>query len=160
MLDEFYRLTNEHRLHIQVIWSEKCYGKRNDRSFVIELVHCHTFFLKHLRFTWFTPADNTHRLTLNNCCNVFSQARARDPHWKAASMRCSLVKPIQHFYRYRYIRFKDLQFLFSRNVSLDYFKRCPPNWPFLNYLWPLFQSESWCYSFHMKTSFHLHVNES
>ena len=103
---------------------------------------------------------NTHRLTLNNCCNVFSQARARDPHWKAISMRCALVKPIQHFYRYRYIRFKDLQFLFSRNVSLDYFKRCPPNWPFPNYLWSLFQSESWCSSFHMKTSFHLHVKES
>ena len=27
------------------------------------------------------------------------------------------------------------------------------------YLWPLFQIESWCSSFHMKISFHLHVNE-
>ena len=34
------------------------------------------------------------------------------------------------------------------------------NRPFPNYLWPLFQSESWCSSFHMKISFHLHVNES
>ena len=34
------------------------------------------------------------------------------------------------------------------------------NRPFPNYLWPLFQSESWCLSFHMKISFHLHVNES
>ena len=31
------------------------------------------------------------------------------------------------------------------------------NSPFPNYLWPLFQSESWCSSFHMKISFHLHV---
>ena len=29
---------------------------------------------------------------------------------------------------------------------------------FPNYLWSLFQSESWCSSFHMKISFHLHVN--
>ena len=34
------------------------------------------------------------------------------------------------------------------------------NRPFPNYLWPLFQSESWCSSFHMKISFHLHVNEN
>ena len=34
------------------------------------------------------------------------------------------------------------------------------NRPFSNYLWPLFQSESWCSSFHMKISFHLHVNEN
>ena len=27
------------------------------------------------------------------------------------------------------------------------------NWPFPSYLWPLFQSESWCSSFHMKISF-------
>ena len=33
------------------------------------------------------------------------------------------------------------------------------NRPFLNYLWPLFQSESWCSSFHMKISFHSHANE-
>ena len=32
------------------------------------------------------------------------------------------------------------------------------NRPFLNFLWPLFQSESWSSSFHMKISFHLHVN--
>ena len=32
------------------------------------------------------------------------------------------------------------------------------NRSFPNYLWPLFQSESWCSSFHMKISFHLHVN--
>ena len=29
-----------------------------------------------------------------------------------------------------------------------------------NYRWPLFQSESWCSSFHMKISFNLHVNEN
>ena len=34
------------------------------------------------------------------------------------------------------------------------------NRPFPNYLWPLFQSESWCSSFHMKISFHLRVNEN
>jgi len=34
------------------------------------------------------------------------------------------------------------------------------NRPFLNYLWPLFQSESRCSSFHKKISFHLHVNEN
>ena len=34
------------------------------------------------------------------------------------------------------------------------------NRPFPNYLWPLFQSESWCLSFHMKISFHLHVNQN
>ena len=34
------------------------------------------------------------------------------------------------------------------------------NRPFPNYLWPLFQSESWCSSFHMKISFHLHVNQN
>ena len=27
------------------------------------------------------------------------------------------------------------------------------NRPFPNYLWPLFQSESWCSSFHMKINF-------
>ena len=32
--------------------------------------------------------------------------------------------------------------------------------PFPSYLWPLFQSESWCSSFHMKIGFHLHVNEN
>ena len=34
------------------------------------------------------------------------------------------------------------------------------NRPFPNYLWPLFQSESWCSSFHMKISFRLHVNQN
>ena len=34
------------------------------------------------------------------------------------------------------------------------------NRPFPKYLWPLFQSESWCSSFHMKISSHLHVNEN
>ena len=34
------------------------------------------------------------------------------------------------------------------------------NRPFPNYLWPLFQSESWCSSFHMKISFHSHANEN
>ena len=34
------------------------------------------------------------------------------------------------------------------------------NRPFPNYLWPLFQVESWCSSFHVKISFHLHVNEN
>ena len=39
---------------------------------------------------------------------------------------------------------------------------CPGkiNRPFLNYLWPLFQSESWCSSFHMKISFDSHANEN
>ena len=32
--------------------------------------------------------------------------------------------------------------------------------PFRNYPWPLFQSESWCSFFHMKITFHLHVNEN
>ena len=36
----------------------------------------------------------------------------------------------------------------------------PANRPFPNYLWPLFQSKSWCSSFHRKISFHLHVNEN
>ena len=31
---------------------------------------------------------------------------------------------------------------------------------FPNCLWPPFQSESLCSSFHMKISFHLHVNEN
>ena len=35
-----------------------------------------------------------------------------------------------------------------------------PNRPFPNYIWPLFQSESWCSSFHMKISFHSHLNEN
>ena len=34
------------------------------------------------------------------------------------------------------------------------------NRPFPNYLWPLFQSESWCSSFHMKISFDSHANEN
>ena len=34
------------------------------------------------------------------------------------------------------------------------------NRPFPNNLWPLFQSESWCLSFHVKISFSLHVNEN
>ena len=34
------------------------------------------------------------------------------------------------------------------------------NRPFPNYLWPLFQSECCCLSFHMKISFSLHVNEN
>ena len=34
------------------------------------------------------------------------------------------------------------------------------NRPFPNYLWPLFQSESWCSSFHMKISFYSHANEN
>ena len=33
------------------------------------------------------------------------------------------------------------------------------SWSFPNDLWPLFQNESWCSSFHMKISFHLHVNK-
>ena len=33
-----------------------------------------------------------------------------------------------------------------------------PNRPFLNYLQPLLQSESWRPSFHMKMRFHSHVN--
>ena len=33
------------------------------------------------------------------------------------------------------------------------------NRPFPNYLLSLFQSKSWCSSFHMKISFHLHLNE-
>ena len=35
---------------------------------------------------------------------------------------------------------------------------CYHNRPFPNYLWPLFQSESWCSSFHMKISFDSHAN--
>ena len=42
---------------------------------------------------------------------------------------------------------------FTKIISRD-------NRPFPNYLWPLFQSESWCSSFHMKISFHLHVNQN
>ena len=34
------------------------------------------------------------------------------------------------------------------------------NRPFPNYLWPLFQSESWCSSFQMKISFDSHANEN
>ena len=34
------------------------------------------------------------------------------------------------------------------------------NRPFPNYLWPLFRSESWCSSFHMKISFHSNANEN
>ena len=34
------------------------------------------------------------------------------------------------------------------------------NRPFPSYLWPPFQGESWCSSFHMKISFHLLVNEN
>ena len=34
------------------------------------------------------------------------------------------------------------------------------NRPFPNYHWLLFQSESWCLSFHMKICFHLHLNEN
>ena len=34
------------------------------------------------------------------------------------------------------------------------------NRPFPNYLWPLFQSEYWCSSFHMKISFHSHASEN
>jgi len=34
------------------------------------------------------------------------------------------------------------------------------NRPFPNYLWPLFQSGSWCSSFHMKISSHSHANEN
>ena len=34
------------------------------------------------------------------------------------------------------------------------------NRPFPNYLWSLFQSETWCLFFHKKISFHLHVNEN
>ena len=34
------------------------------------------------------------------------------------------------------------------------------NRPFPNYLWPLFQGESWCSSFLMKISFHTHANEN
>ena len=53
-------------------------------------------------------------------------------------------------------------------VSHPLLKRCTPgtkrkevgNRPFPNYLWPLFQSESWCSSFHMKISFHSHANEN
>ena len=33
------------------------------------------------------------------------------------------------------------------------------NRPFLNYLRPLFRSESWCSSFHMQINFHSHENE-
>ena len=39
-------------------------------------------------------------------------------------------------------------------------KQGDDNRPFPNYLWPLFQRESWCSSVHMKISFHLHVNEN
>ena len=34
------------------------------------------------------------------------------------------------------------------------------NRQFPNYLWPLFQSECWCSSFHMKISLHSHANEN
>ena len=34
------------------------------------------------------------------------------------------------------------------------------NRPFPNYLWPLFQSEYWCSSFHMKISFHSYATEN
>ena len=37
---------------------------------------------------------------------------------------------------------------------------CVYSRPFPNYLWPLFQSESWCSSFHMKISFHSRANEN
>ena len=41
-------------------------------------------------------------------------------------------------------------------------KKCntTANRPFPNYLLPLFQSESWCSSFHMKISFHSHAYEN
>ena len=34
------------------------------------------------------------------------------------------------------------------------------NRPFPNYFWPLFQSESWCSSFHTKISFYSHTVEN
>ena len=41
---------------------------------------------------------------------------------------------------------------FSSQVSI--------NSPFPNYPWPHFQNESWCLSFHMIISFHLHANKT
>ena len=32
--------------------------------------------------------------------------------------------------------------------------------PFLNYLWPLFQSKPWCSSLRMKTNFHSQANDN
>ena len=34
------------------------------------------------------------------------------------------------------------------------------NRSFPNYLWPLFQNESWCSPFHMKITFYSHANET
>ena len=46
------------------------------------------------------------------------------------------------------------------SMQMSRFCRVTLNRPFPNYLWPLFQSESWCSSFHMKISFHSHANEN
>ena len=45
------------------------------------------------------------------------------------------------------------------NVNLHFAPALNNNRPFPNYLWPLFQSESWCSFLHMKISFHSHPNE-
>ena len=47
----------------------------------------------------------------------------------------------------------------SLQVCMPLVKRCF-NRPFPNYLWPHFQSESWCSSFHMQISFHSHANKT
>ena len=41
-----------------------------------------------------------------------------------------------------------------------FYVKASDNRPFPNDLWPLFQSESWCSSFHVNISFHSHANEN
>ena len=48
----------------------------------------------------------------------------------------------------------------ARNKVNIAVKAAKSNRPFPNYLWPLFQSESWCSSFHMKISFHSNADEN
>ena len=63
--------------------------------------------------------------------------------------------------KYPNIRKKIMWSLFASAICSEILtKSSKLNRPFPNYLWPLFQSESWCSSFHMKISFHLHVNEN
>ena len=74
-----------------------------------------------------------------------------------SAMRQSLIIEFNEFKKWS----SHLPHNFSDSSDLeDKQHKWSSNKPFLNYLWPLFQSKSWWSSFHMKIGCHSHANKN
>ena len=58
------------------------------------------------------------------------------------------------------LNFREQKISIYLNKENAFIQTMVENTPFPNHLWPLFQSDFFCLSFHMNISFRWHVNEN